>query len=198
MPFRCFAYGSNMFTIKMQVPAPSATFVTTGWVPGCLFRFNKESTDGSGKGNLVATGDPADVVWGVVFEIADGERKRLDDSEGGYDPITIDVVTANGPISVLTYIAKPNRVNNTIRPYAWYKEFAVRGAEDHGLPPAYIAQIAAISAVADPDTAREIKQRALLDAGRVLECSPFFCSGRELRLAACTGRLNPDFRRVPR
>jgi len=167
MPFRCFAYGPNMFTIKMQVPAPSAMFVTTGRVPGYLFRFNKESNDGSGKGNLVATGNPADVVWGVVFEIADDERKRLDDSEGGYAPITIDIVTANGPISVLTYIAKPNRVDNAIRPYAWYKEFVVRGAGDHGLPAPYIAQIAAIPAVADPDAARETIQRALLDAGRV-------------------------------
>jgi hypothetical protein len=156
-----------MFAVKVQVPAPSATFVTTGWIPGYVLRLNKESNDGSGKGNLVATGNPADVVWGVVFEIADGERKRLDDSEGGYDPIAIDIVTANGPISVLTYIAKPTRVNNAIRPYAWYKEFAVRGAEDHGLPPAYIAQIAAIPAVADPDAARETEQRALLNAGRV-------------------------------
>ena len=31
-----------------------------------------------------------------------------------------------------------------------------------------------------------------------VECSPLFCSGRELRLAARTGRLNPDVRRVPR
>jgi hypothetical protein len=32
----------------------------------------------------------------------------------------------------------------------------------------------------------------------LLECSPKFCSERELRLAARTGRLNPDFRGVPR
>ena len=30
-----------------------------------------------------------------------------------------------------------------------------------------------------------------------LECSPIFCSGGELRLAARTRRLHPDFRGVP-
>jgi hypothetical protein len=40
-----------------------------------LFRFNKRSDDGSGKGNLVATGSQADLVWGVVFEIVDAERE---------------------------------------------------------------------------------------------------------------------------
>jgi gamma-glutamylcyclotransferase len=154
-----------MFTAKIQVPAPSATFVTTGRATGYSFRFNKESNDGSGKGNLVTTGSPTDVVWGVVFEIADAERGRLDDSERGYDPITIEIVTANGLLSVLTYVAKPNRVNNALSPYTWYRDFAVRGAEDRGLPPAYIAQIAAVPAVADPDAAREARQRALLNAG---------------------------------
>ena len=89
---------------------------------------------------------------------------RRDGSEGGYDPVTIEIVTANGPLSVLTYIAKPNRVNNALSPYTWYKDFAVRGAEDHGLPPLYIARIAAVPTVANPDTAREKRQRALLNA----------------------------------
>jgi gamma-glutamylcyclotransferase len=164
MPFRCFAYGSNMFTAKMRVPGPSATFVTTGRVAGYLFRFNKQSDDGSGKGNLVSTGSQADVVWGVVFEIADAERERLDQSEGGYVPITMGIDTSNGPLSVVTYIAKPNRVKNALSPYTWYKEFVVRGAEDHELPPAYIAQIVAVPSVADPDAAREKKQRALLNS----------------------------------
>jgi hypothetical protein len=33
---------------------------------------------------------------------------------------------------------------------------------------------------------------------RRVECSPIFCSGGELRLAARTRRLHPDFRGVPR
>jgi hypothetical protein len=88
----------------------------------------------------------------------------LDQSEGGYDPITIDIVTSNGPLSVVTYLAKPNRVDNALRPYTWYKAFVVRGAEDHELPPAYIAQIVAVPSVADPNAAREKRQRALLSS----------------------------------
>jgi NAD-dependent SIR2 family protein deacetylase len=36
------------------------------------------------------------------------------------------------------------------------------------------------------------------DADMHVECSPLLCSGGELRLAARTGPLNPEFRRVPR
>ena len=78
MSFQCFAYGSNMFTRKMRIPAPSARFIATGRIAGYVLRFNKKSDDGSGKGNIVETGNPTDEVWGVVFEISDAERAALD------------------------------------------------------------------------------------------------------------------------
>lgn len=162
MPFRCFAYGSNMFTRKMCVPAPSATFVAIGRIPGYVLRFNKKSDDNSGKGNIVGTGNPADEVWGVVFEISDAERTALDKSEGGYTRTKIDVLSETGTVRSVTYIAKPDRIDDSLKPYIWCKQFVVRGAEEHGLPPGYVAQLGAVEAMPDPDPDRDTKQRALL------------------------------------
>jgi hypothetical protein len=57
-------------------------------------------------------------------------------------------------------------VDDTLRPYTWYKEFVVRGAEENGLPGAYVAELAALEAVDDPDPARDAKKRTLLLAPR--------------------------------
>ena len=162
MPFRCFAYGSNMFTRKMRVPAPSATFVAIGRIPGYVLRINKKSDDGSGKGNIVRTGNAADEVWGVIFEISDVERSTLDESEGGYAPTGVEVLTETRTIPSVTYIAKSGRIDDSRKAYAWYKEFVVRGAQEHGLPSDYVARLAAVEVVSDPDPARDAKRRELL------------------------------------
>jgi hypothetical protein len=163
MAFRCFAYGSNMLTAKMRRVAPSAKPVGVGHIEGHVLRFNKVSqADGSGKGNIIATGNVDDTVWGVIFEIGDEDRAELDRSEGGYAPTEIRVTTAPERISSLTYVGRPDRINDSLRPYTWYKEFVVNGAREHGLPSDYIAQLAAVEAVADPDLSRDTKERALL------------------------------------
>ena len=51
-----------------------------------------------------------------------------------------------------------------MRPYSWYKAFIVRGAEQHGLPGEYIAQLGAIEALGDPDTDCDARERALLES----------------------------------
>lgn len=163
MPFHCFAYGSNMFTVKMRQAAPSAEFRAIARLPRHRLRFNKMSTDGSGKGNIVPTDEAGGEVWGVVFEVEDGDRTSLNNSEGGYAPVMIEVLTSEGTRSVLTYIAKPNRVDDARRPYTWYKEFLVRGAQEHHLPQTYQEQLQAIVAAEDPNKRREQRSRALVN-----------------------------------
>lgn len=163
MSFRCFAYGSNMFTPKMRAAAPSAKFIAVGSVSRYVFRFNKESDDGSGKGNIVGTGDADDIVWGVIFNIDDRDRAALDASEGGYDSKEIDIVVGGQPQPVLTYIARRDRRNDSLRPYTWYKAFVVRGAQEHNLPPDYIQALEVFDAVADRNAVRERRNAALLE-----------------------------------
>lgn len=77
---------------------PSATKLANAFLPGYRFTFSKKSKDGSGKGNIIETKNPDDVVWGIIIQIADNEKEALDKEEGlgkGYNERNI-IVTCNG------------------------------------------------------------------------------------------------------
>ena len=90
---RYFAYGSNLLTRRLTDPlrAPSAVARGIATVSGCVMRFHKIGTDGSGKCTLIGTGDDADVVYGVLYEFA------ATDLAGRGTPATL--MTTNSRIS---------------------------------------------------------------------------------------------------
>jgi gamma-glutamylcyclotransferase len=121
------------------------------------------STEGSGKCDIEATGNPADRVYGVVFRIATAEERALDEAEGlghGYRKDEITVVTSEATIAAMAYIAivkDPKR-----RPYDWYKAFVLQGATENALPAAYIDLIRAVPSQPDPNSTRRASNQALL------------------------------------
>jgi gamma-glutamylcyclotransferase len=161
--FLYFAYGSNMFARRLAARTPSAVRITTAFVEGRRLTFDKVSTDGSGKCDIEATGNPADRVFGVLFRIATAEERALDEAEGvghGYRKDEIIVVTFEGTLAATAYIATvkdPKR-----RPYDWYKAFVLQGATENALPAAYIDLIRAVPSQTDPNTARRARNEALL------------------------------------
>ncbi len=69
-------YGSNMSKQRILRRIPSARFVGTGYLDGWRVDFNKRSSDGSGKANLIeAKGSEA---GGVVYELEPEDLQRLD------------------------------------------------------------------------------------------------------------------------
>lgn len=166
--FLYFAYGSNMLTRRLRDAkrAPSAIAEGTGYVPGYRLTFDKVSTgkqQSSGKCDMEATGDGTDRVYGILFSISKADEKSLDREEGldrGYRKDTIAVITDMGTKRAVVYIATQKDPGS--RPYHWYKEFVVRGAEEHGLPDDYIERIRAVQSQADPDAKRRAKNEAIL------------------------------------
>lgn len=161
-----FAYGSNMSTARLRERMPSCNPLGLATLPGHSLRFHKRSVDGSGKCNALAT-DERDSVIGVLFSFDPAERAALDKAEGvgnGYEHATVTVINDKGRRrKVLTYLATPSHIDESLKPYGWYKEFVLAGAREHGLPAEYVAEhIQSVEAVEDPDQAREIKQRATL------------------------------------
>jgi hypothetical protein len=78
----------------------------------------------------------------VLFWIARVEKQALDDAEGlgrGYDEAVVDVVTADGTLKALAYVASAGATDPARRPYHWYKRIVLAGAIEHGLPAATIA-----------------------------------------------------------
>jgi gamma-glutamylcyclotransferase len=160
-----FSYGSNMYTPRLRYRVPSCSFVTIANLSGRQLHFHKQSKDGSSKCDLFHTGVATDVVWGVVFDTAEAEKQDLDRAEGlraGYNDQVVVLTKPNGEqIEAVTFVADATAIVKGIAPFTWYKDFVAGGAQEHGLPPDYIAtSIGPVLAVQDPKPEREQEERA--------------------------------------
>jgi cation transport regulator ChaC len=156
-----FAYGSNMWTARLSGRIP-CRFVTIARLPRHKLVFHKHSNDASSKCDAFETGSDDDVVWGVVFDILQSEKTKLDRAEGlgkGYIEKEVDLITTSGErITAVTYYADRMAIVESLSPYTWYKEIVLRGAREHGLPPQYIASsIDAVTATMDTDSSRHLR-----------------------------------------
>lgn len=161
-----FAYGSNMCAGRLRGRVASAQFSFVAQLPRYILRFHKRHKDGSGKGNAYCTGDTKDSIWGVVFEIRDDERPALDTAEGlglGYYHATVTVIDPQGkPHEVFAYVAFPDKIDESLRPYGWYKRFVLDGARQYNLPAEYIQTIESTQDMDDPDQEREEQNRRIV------------------------------------
>ncbi len=159
-----FAYGSNMLTSRLKARVPSAEPVAVASLEGHTLRFHKSSTDGSGKGDAYETGNPDDLVWGVVFELDEVEKGLLDRVEGlgyGYEEKTVELEMRNGErMEAVTYYA--TNIDEELLPYEWYKDLVLYGAKEHGLPEHHIEYIESIESKKDLKESRREENRSLL------------------------------------
>jgi hypothetical protein len=165
-PFVYFAYGSNMSTARLRKRMPSCKPLGIATLPSHSLRFHKRSKDKSGKCNAFASGNNNRVI-GVLFSFDPAERAKLDEAEGvgsGYEHAMVMVINEKGRRQkVLTYLAIPDYIDDSLKPYGWYKDFVLAGGREHGLPSEYIAEyIRSVEAVEDPNKTRDKKQRATL------------------------------------
>lgn len=158
---KIFAYGSNMNINRLKNRVPSAIKISNASLGGYSFAFNKKSTDGSVKGNIEQTKNANDKVWGVVFEMDEKEKEKLDDAEGlgkGYNEKVIEVTGTDGQlIKAQVYIADSAVIDNTLQPYDWYKEYVISGAKENRLPEDYRATLENWQATEDLDKKRRQK-----------------------------------------
>jgi gamma-glutamylcyclotransferase len=155
-----FAYGSNMLEQRLKDRVKSAEFLSNAWVRGYEVRFRKISIDDSGKVDLVHTGEPSDIVHGVVYQFDPEEWSALDAAESGYDRTPIQVHTDSGTRDVTTYLARRGRIDESLKPYTWYLQLIRCGAEQHGLPEDYRQKIENTLAIPDPVENRGAKRDA--------------------------------------
>ena len=156
-----FSYGSNMcpgrlreYEVNPERPGQAAE------LRGYVLRFNKLSTDGSGKANVMPS--EGDVIWGVLYDITNEELARLNDQEKGYTPQRLNIIGPSGEAQARVHVADEPSDDTSLRPYCWYKRFLVQGARVHGLPIEYRAMLEAVDATEDPNRARNARRRAIL------------------------------------
>ena len=160
---RYFAYGSNMSLSCLRARVPSAQRIGSFTLIEHDLRFHKISKDGSGKCDAFYTGNPDNYVQGVLWEIDPGEKGALDRAEGlgyGYDEKNVKVLNGSGEgLDATTYYAI--KIDNALKPYCWYKNHVLVGAQESSLPESYIQEIEAVECVEDPDEQRDAEQRAI-------------------------------------
>ena len=166
-PVIVFAYGSNLPKARIQARCPSARALGVAELWGHELRWHKKSRDGSGKCDIVACADGTASVYGVLYEIAAGEKSKLDQAEGlgaGYKEMDITVVHDGQSRTVKAYVA--TNIGPALQPYTWYRDLVLAGAVEHALPAAYIENLRAVVAIDDPNRERQAVNMKLLDGAR--------------------------------
>ncbi|MDX1645862.1 MAG: gamma-glutamylcyclotransferase family protein [Longimicrobiales bacterium] len=163
-----FAYGSNLCVPRLRHRVLGVRPAGVARLPGWELRWHKRGADGSGKCSIVPT--PAKgVVHGGVFHVPHVERALLDGVEGlgrGYAERILRIDIEGKTAEAWTYVAQDGWIDPGLRPFGWYRELVLAGAHDLGLPPAYLRDIASVSARRDPDRARAARNLRFLDARR--------------------------------
>ena len=149
---------------RFKQRVPSGSYVASACLDSHRLKFHKRGIDGSAKADAYYTGLVVDKVWGVVNKIDPKEKTLLDEHEGlsvGYDHKEVEVGDIEGK-KYKAWVYFAIKIDKNLRPYKWYKEFVLAGALQHGLPPAYIKQIATIPHHLDNDRQRaNINQRII-------------------------------------
>lgn len=161
-----FAYGSNMAPQRLQARTPSARVVGTAMLRGRRLSFHKLSReDGSGKCDVPLTGNPDDIVHGVLYTLHEEELSSLDNYEGvgfGYEREALEVTRSDGEtVLAETYVA--TLIRSGLLPYCWYREHVLRGARYHKLPAAYVSFIESVIYLDDPDRTRRTLELSIYD-----------------------------------
>lgn len=161
-----FAYGSNMSSRRLQARVPSATLLDIGELRGHRLAFHKFShVDFSAKCDAYATGDPADSVIGVLYELHANEKPLLDSIEGvgnGYEEKRVTVDT--GASAIAAYLYSATHIDPDVKPFSWYKEHVMRGAREHELPDDYLNFLEHFESIADPQRDRHLSELGIYDA----------------------------------
>ena len=142
-----FAYGPNMDEqrVKAANRCPEARFIFNALLPEFRLTFTRRVDGGDAAADAVP--DPASRIWGVVYDITQADRQRLDARDGvasrAYRPREV-LVHPNGDaeqrVMVLTYtLSDPSPTYES--PTREYLDFLLRGARQRSFPPDYIAQL---------------------------------------------------------
>src|SRR5689334_21197497 len=142
-----FAYGSNMDEerVKAANRCPNARFIFNAMLPEHRLVFTHGGDAGTCAADAVP--EPGSLVWGVVYDITDSDRRQLDAREGvairAYRPKEV-LVHPHGDkeqrIMALTYSAG-DAEDMERPPSREYLDYLLRGARRWGLPADYIVQL---------------------------------------------------------
>ena len=111
----------------------------------------------------------SDVIYGAIYKLDHEDKKELDRFEGkGYGYIDNQILLKhNGnEYSCFTYLAQQSHIVDNLKPYHWYKNLVILGAQYLKFPERYISSIEEIESMEDPDQERRMAKGPRGKAGR--------------------------------
>ncbi len=158
------AYGSNLHPRRLLERIPSSRFVDTIELKEHRLHFHKLADDQSGKCNLLTTGANGDLALAAIYEMDVEHKTLLDDFEGpGYRTTTRALSVAGEVKDVFWYTAETEYIDDDLQPYCWYREIVILGAKFHNFPEHYLATLAAVEFIDDPNDERRTRHGRLID-----------------------------------
>jgi len=158
-----FSYGSNMSSKRFASRFQNYERLNIGILHHHQLRFHKSSNDVSGKCDTFETGDENDRIYGVLYKINRDDENKLNRLEGyryGYDKKKVDIANLKGDITEATTYYATN-IDETLKPYNWYKYHVLYGAIENDLPYDYISKIESVDCEIDTDSERVLKELSI-------------------------------------
>lgn len=154
-----FAYGSNMSQQRIKRRVPRTQFVGVAALSNFQLRFHKKGRDGSAKADALFTGNPDDRVFGALYQLSENELLLLDKIEDcgiGYERKEVMVDAEGKWYPAWVYCAL--HIDRSLKPYSWYHQHVIVGAEQLSLPLEYIQHIKGFSCCEDYDLERATRE----------------------------------------
>ena len=147
-----FAYGSNMQRATLcgrrgVEPARALAARAAGW----RLALDKPPLVAVGEAFASIVPDPHAAVLGVLYELTPADWEHVELTEGvrigNYRSVTLRASSLAGPaLEVDAFALASDRRDPTLMPSERYMACLVAGAEEHGLPPEYVAFLRAVPA----------------------------------------------------
>lgn len=160
-----FAYGANVHPGWLRRRAPTAVAMMPGELPGHRIMFHKRGRDGAGRSNAWPA-EVSDRLPGMLYRVQAQEFARLGAAGAGYRADEVLIETSAGPLTALTWRARPEEIENGLRPWDWYVALIRAGAALHGLPASHCRWLESVAVAVDPDRARAVAAFAVIESER--------------------------------
>ncbi len=158
-----FAYGSNLHPLRLSERVPSATLIGTARIHDHKLIFHKIGRDGSAKCSYITKKEA--VLYGAVYAIAHEDKAILDRIEGvgsGYIQKQMIVHCNADEFECFTYQAQAGYIDNSLKPYHWYKQLVLLGARHLDFPENHVFSIESHPSITDPDESRRYENGLLI------------------------------------
>ncbi|MDX2135348.1 MAG: gamma-glutamylcyclotransferase family protein [Saprospiraceae bacterium] len=171
-----FCYGSNLPKRRLSNRIGQVMHLGNALLHGYSLGFNKKSKDGSGKANINFVDKSEDFVWGIVIQITEVQKEKLDRFEGkgkGYSEQEVEVILQNGTkIEALTYVADTDWLDSSLKPFDWYKALIIFGLMENQVPINYLMKIKNFECTPDTNIERSDENWSIIKSSLIANENP--------------------------